>query len=76
MGTNTTGFVKDYNNNTSGNESTYFSDFGDVCSGYFGGCGGYWSRGADAGAFCLYLDSSASDSVSSLGARLIYKHVG
>ena len=76
MGTNTTGFVKDYNNNTDGSESTYFSDIGWVNSGRFGYCGGSWSDGAGAGAFCLDLHCSASNSYSSVGARLMYKHVG
>ena len=76
MGTNTTGFVKDYNNNTDGSESTYFADYGQVYSGSFGYCGGYWGIGARAGAFYLNLSVSASDAYSSIGARLIYKHAG
>lgn len=76
MGTNTTGFVKNYNNNTDGDESTYFADYGGVSSGCFGGCGGSWIYGADAGAFYLDLDYSASDAYSDVGARLIYKHAG
>ena len=76
MGTNTTGFVKDYNNNTDGDESTYFADYGRVYFGSFGGCGGYWNVGANAGAFCLSLGDSASIAGSTIGARLIYKHAG
>ena len=76
MGTNTTGFVKDYNNNTDGNTSTYFADYCWVFSSFFGSCGGDWTDGADAGAFYLVLGSSASDASSNLGARLIYKHAG
>ena len=76
MGTNTTGFVKDYNNNTDGNTSTYFADVGKVSFGYFGSCGGHWSLGADAGAFYLALSRSASVAFSFVGARLIYKHAG
>ena len=75
MGTNTIGFVKDYNNNTNGNDSTYFADSSWVLSGYFGYCGGSWADGASAGAFCLSLSSSASISFSNIGARLMYKHV-
>ena len=74
MGTNTSGFTKDYNNNTNGTESTYFSDTGYVYSDSFGSCSGYWSDGTDAGAFSLILDSSASGSRPVLGARLLYKH--
>lgn len=76
IGTNTTGFVKDYNNNTDGSESTYFSDIGWVNSGRFGYCGGDWDYGAYAGAFYLSLYDSASSSYSNVGARLMYKHVG
>ena len=76
MGTNTTGFVKDYNNNTDGNTSTYFADYGWVSSGCFGCCGGYWADGANAGAFYLFLSRSASSAYSAIGARLIYKHAG
>lgn len=77
MGTNTSGFIKDYNNNTDGTSSTYFADYGCVFSGRFAGfAGGYWSDGSNAGAFRLDLSYSASDSGSLLGARLMYKKVG
>lgn len=76
MGTNTSGFTKDYNNNTDGTSSTYFADYGQVIPGYFGGCGGGWGGGADAGAFYLGLRWYASDADSSVGARLVYKHLG
>lgn len=76
MGTNTTGFVKDYNNNTDGSDSTYFADYSGVYSSGFGYCGGYWILGASAGTFYLYLSGSASDAYSDVGARLIYKHAG
>ena len=76
MGTNTTGFVKDYNNNTNGSSSTYFADYGGVNSGGFGYCGGNWNIGAYAGAFFLYLNYSASSAYSNVGARLMYKHAG
>ena len=72
LGNNTSGFVPAEVN---GSNSTYFSDYGGVSSGRFGLCGGFWSRGAGAGAFCLYLNSSASSSDSYLGARLMYKHL-
>ena len=76
MGTNTTGFVKDYNNNTDGDESTYFADYGGVYFGSFSSCGGCWFDGAYAGAFYLDLSYSASYADSYVGARLIYKHAG
>lgn len=72
MGTNTTGFVKDYNNNTNGSESTYFSDVGQIYPFCFGYCGGL---SANAGAFYLGLYYYGSDSSSNLGARLMYKHL-
>ena len=75
MGTNTSGFTKDYNNNTDGTNSTYFADYGQVNPGFFGYCGGSWSYGAYAGAFFLSLNGSASRSYSNVGARLVYKHL-
>lgn len=76
MGTNTSGFVKDYNNNTDGTSSTYFADGGAVGAGRFAGyAGGNWDGGSSAGAFGLYLSYSASASDSSLGARLMYKKI-
>lgn len=74
MGTNTSGFVKAYNNNTSGSSSTYFADECQVYPYSLGYCGGYWDDGANAGAFYLYLGDSASSSYSSIGSRLFYKH--
>lgn len=78
MGTNTSGFIKDYNNNTDGTDSTYFSDSSDVGPGVPGGfncCGGYWRSGSATGAFYSSLIYAASDSMSDLGARLMYKHL-
>ena len=75
MGTNTSGFTKDYNNNTDGTSSTYFADNGGVSPGSFGYCGGRWGSGAGAGAFFLNLYWSASSAGSSLGSRLVYKHL-
>lgn len=74
MGTNTSGFIKAYNNNTDGTSSTYFADNGGVYSSYFGQCGSLWNYGAGAGAFYLYLHFSAQYSYSTAGARLLYKH--
>lgn len=71
LGNNIGGFVPA---NIGDNISTYFSDYGYVRSGYFGGCGGNWHFGAEAGAFSLSLSSSALSYSSFLGARLLYKH--
>ena len=72
LGNNTDGFIPVAFN---GSESTYFADLGQVYSGSFGYCGGYWNDGAYAGAFCLFLSSSASFASSAIGARLMYKHL-
>lgn len=73
QGTNISGFVS---TSTDSNNSynTYFSDHGQVYSSCFSLCGGYWNDGARAGAFRVYLYSSASGSGSFLGSRLLYKH--
>ena len=77
IGTNISGFIKDYNDNVNGTSSTYFADYGGVYSGRFAGyAGGDWFGGSVAGAFGLYLSVSASSSSSNLGARLMYKKVG
>ena len=76
IGTNISGFTKAYNNNTDGTDSTYFADYGEVFSGFFSFCGGHWNYGANAGAFFLSLNYSASFAYSAIGARLIYKHAG
>lgn len=73
MGTNISGFTM-ANGGNNGSTSTYFADYGWVNPGCFGPCGGSWYYGAYAGAFCLNLDYSASDSYSDIGARLLYKH--
>ena len=75
QGTNNSGFVlKSIDNNI--NYNTYFSDYGYVASGHFGDCGSSWNGSAGVGAFRLFLYNSASNSKSTLGGRLIYKHVG
>lgn len=77
IGTNTSGFVKDYNNNTDGINSTYFADDALVYSGSFGGfAGGNWDSGGHAGIFRLNVACSASTtSYPYLGARLMYKKI-
>lgn len=59
----------------SGSSSTYYCDRGNL---YIDRCaifGGYWSSNANAGAFMLNVDYSASRSYSFAAARLLYKHV-
>lgn len=75
MGTNTSGFTKDYNNGTSGTESICFSDYGVISPDCFGYCGGSRDFGASAGAFYLLLGDFASGSSPDVGARLMYKHL-
>ena len=76
MGTNISGFTKNYNNNIDdGTSSTYFADNGRVSPGCFGNYGGGWINGANAGAFYLLLNYSASYSDSDVGSRLMYKHL-
>lgn len=58
---------------TSGSSSTYYCDntYMSVDSSVYVACfGGYWSSGADAGAFQLSVDYSASYSYIYVGARL------
>lgn len=63
-------------NSTGGSSSTYIPDYlyshnsGEVNIAHFGGS---WSYGAISGAFLWSLSSVASNSASSLGARLVYK---
>ena len=70
-GTNNGGFVP---LSASGSTSTYYADFAGLYSGCFGYFGGYWSTGANAGAFLLDVSYAASYSVSILGCRVVYKH--
>ena len=55
-----------------GSETTCFSDSGSLYSSLFPVFGGYWDHGGVAGAFSLIVSSSASNSDSCLGARLMY----
>lgn len=75
MGTNTSGFTKDYNNGSSGTESICFSDYGVISPDCFGYCGGSRDFGASAGAFYLLLSDFASGSSPDIGSRLMYKHL-
>lgn len=71
QGTNNTGFII---KSGGGSGSAYYADHARLYSGFFGYFGGSWSDGANAGAFRLYVDYSASDSYSNLGCRVVYKH--
>ena len=71
QGTNNTGFIL---KSAAGSTSTYYADDAVLDSGCFGFFGGYWSDGADAGAFQLRVSYAASDSASALGCRVVYKH--
>ena len=70
-GTNNGGFVP---LSANGSSSTYYADDAYLDSDCFGVFGGYWSTGANAGAFRLDVDYAASDSYSNLGCRVVYKH--
>ena len=70
-GTNNGGFVP---LSANGSTSTYYADYADLASDCFGGFGGTWSNGADAGAFRLRVHYAASYSASRLGCRVVYKH--
>lgn len=64
-----TGFIpKEVNGST----TTYFCDFAILYASSFAAFGGSWAYGAYAGAFYLYVDYSASNSGSGLGARLMF----
>lgn len=71
QGTNNTGFVI---RSSDGSNSTYYADNAVLYSSYFGIFGGSWSSGADVGAFRFYVNYAASESYSTLGCRVVYKH--
>lgn len=71
QGTNNTGFIEKSSN---GSYTTYYTDYADLRSGYFGVFGGSWSSKWTAGAFLLYVYFAASNSDSTIGGRLVYKH--
>lgn len=54
------------------NYSTYYCDGGYVDASCLAYAGGGWGVGAYAGAFYLYVSSSASISFSTVGARLMF----
>jgi hypothetical protein len=69
QGTSEAGFIA---KEVSGSSTTYFADSAALYAGCLPVFGGRWSNGSSAGAFLLYVDSSASDSRSNVGARLMY----
>lgn len=71
QGTNEGGFIAKVVN---GSSTTYYADYADLAAGSCARFGGYWHDVDYAGPFCLYVNYTASDSNSSLGARLMYKH--
>ena len=56
----------------SGSDSTYFCDYANLAASRVAYFGGSWGNGANAGAFYLYVNSSASSAYSSIGSRLMY----
>ena len=71
QGTNNTGFVI---KSGGGSETTYYTDIAGLYSDFFGAFGGTWSYGTAAGTFPLYVYYTASESYSTLGCRVVYKH--
>ena len=69
QGTSQTGFIA---KEISGSASTYFCDCATLFASHLPSFGGHWDVGSDAGAFCLFVNFSASDSHSVLGGRLMY----
>ena len=55
-----------------GSDSTYFCDYAYLNASCVACFGGYWADGAFAGAFLLRVIYSASDTLSSIGSRLMY----
>ena len=55
-----------------GSSTTYFTEYADLYGGSVACGGGGGSAGGEAGAFCLYVNYSASDSDGYVSARLMY----
>ena len=69
QGTSEKGFVLKEKN---GSATTYYSDSAYVYASRLPYFGGFWSYGANAGAFHFFVNLSASDSSSIFSARLMY----
>lgn len=69
QGTTQTGFIAKQCN---GSSSTYYCDYASLGSSGLPYFGGSWAGGSAAGAFVLVVGSSASDTSSRIGARLMY----
>lgn len=69
QGTTKTGFVA---KEVSGSESTYFCDSAALYASCVARFGGAWTNAANAGAFRLVVTYTASYSVASIAARLMY----
>lgn len=69
QGTNNSGFIYKAGNN---NSTTYYSDRAYLHASCFPIVGGGWVDGGNAGVFYCYVSSSASESVSYVGSRLMF----
>lgn len=67
-------YVSDVTNSSSTHSSTYYGDHSSYSStGTVLSAGGFWNDASRAGLWCLYSNSSASDSRPYFGARLSYR---
>ena len=57
---------------TTGSATTYYPDYGYLNASRFAYFGGHWDNASVAGAFALYVYSSASSASSFVGARLMF----
>lgn len=69
QGSSETGFIT---KEASGSATTYFCDSTALAASCLPGFGGSWKLFSTAGAFCLSVATSASDSTANLGGRLMY----
>lgn len=69
QGSTKTGFIA---KTCSGSATTHYADYGSLYASCLPSFGGFWNDGSGAGAFGLYVHSSASYSNSYFGARLMY----
>lgn len=69
QGTSQTGFIA---KEVTGSATTYFCDYAHLDASRLPIFGGGWNNASTAGAFCLPVYYSASNSYASLGGRLMY----